>query len=827
MATELTSDFKIEIAHVLFVDVVGYSRLLINEQRERLNELNRTIRQTAQFQSAEAAGKLMRLPSGDGMALAFFDSPEAPVKCALEISEALAAHPQLRVRMGVHSGPVSGLKDVNDRTAVAGAGVNIAQRVMDCGDAGHILLSKRIADDLAQYSRWQPLVHDLGEVEVKHGVKLGIFNLHTGTLGNPRLPEKIREARSAPPAAAAIARTPAVAEPAARKRRGPGLALAALVLLAVLGIGLFVFFQRTAAKQSAPLPTAPSATPAVAVENTGKSVAVLPFENLSVDPENVYFTDGVEDEIRSNLAKLSDLKVISRISVAQYKNAARSLPEIASALKVTHVLEGSVQRASNRVRVAVQLIDARTDAQLWAQHYDRPLDDVFAIQSEIAKAIAAQLQIEISPSEKAAIEQSPTANLAAYDLYNRARVHLSAISYGAPRLRENLTQAVHLLDEAVVRDPAFMLAYCELAGAHDYLYFYGLDHTPARLKLAEVALENALRLRPDAGEAHLAKAQHLYRGYLDYDGARAELAIAGRTLRNDPRIFELTGYIERRQGRHEEGLQNLQRALELDPRNIFMLQQLARSYENLHRYSEMAAVLDRALAVLPNDVNTRIARAQVNLDWQADPKPLHNAIDAILAENPAAAENLADAWLTLALSERDFAAARRALAALGDHTFGSDALLFRRKFGEGLAARARGDAADAQAAFLGARAEQEELVRSQGDYAPALSVLGMIDAALGRKDEALREGRRAVELLPVSKDALNGVHVMEALAIIYAWTGEKDLACQELASVTPLPRSASYGQLRLHPFWDALRGDARFEKIVSGLAPKSSGTKSP
>jgi TolB-like protein/class 3 adenylate cyclase/Tfp pilus assembly protein PilF len=826
MPTELTSDFKIEIAHVLFVDVVGYSRLLINEQGERLNELNRIIRQTAQFQSAEAAGRLMRLPSGDGMALAFFNSPEAPVKCALEISEALAEHPQLRVRMGVHSGPVSGLKDVNDRTAVAGAGVNIAQRVMDCGDAGHILLSKRIADDLAQYSRWQPHLHYLGEVEVKHGVKLGIVNLHTGTLGNPTLPEKIRQAQSAAPAA--TAEIPAAAEPALTKRRRPGPVLAALVLLAVLGIGLFAFFQRTTTKPAATtIPAAPSATPAPAVPSTGKSVAVLPFENLSVDPENVYFTDGVEDEIRSNLAKISDLKVISRISVAQYRNATRSLPEIASALKVTHVLEGSVQRASNRVRVAVQLIDARTDAQLWAQHYDRPLDDVFAIQSEIAKAIAAQLQIEISPSEKAAIEQSPTVNLAAYDLYNRARVHLSAISYGAPRLRENLTQAVHLLDEAVVRDPTFMLAYCELAGAHDYLYFYGLDHTPARLKLAGAALENALRLRPDAGQAHLAKAQHLYRGYLDYDGARAELAIAGRTLRNDPRIFELAGYIERRQGRHEEGLQNLQRALELDPRNIFMLQQLARSYENLHRYSEMIAVLDRALAVLPNDVNTRVVRAQVNLDWQADPKPLHTVIDAILAENPAAAENLADAWLTLALSERDPAAARRALAALGDRTFGSDALLFRRKFGEGLAARARGDSADAQAAFVGARAEQEEVVRSQGDYAPALSVLGIIDAGLGRKDEALREGRRAVELLPVTKDALNGVHVREALAIIYAWTGEKDLACQELALVTQLPRSASYGQLRLHPFWDALRGDPRFEKIVAGLAPPSSGTKAP
>ncbi|MEY2558101.1 MAG: hypothetical protein QOE34_1526 [Verrucomicrobiota bacterium] len=812
MPTELTSDFKIEIAHVLFVDVVGYSRLLINEQRETLNKLNGIIRQTAQFQSAEAAGKLMRLPSGDGMALAFFNSPEAPVKCALEISAALQSHPQLLVRMGVNSGPVSGLKDVNDRTAVAGAGVNIAQRVMDCGDAGHILLSKRIADDLAQYSRWRPQLHDLGEVEVKHGVRLGVVNLYTGTLGNPNLPEKMRARRPTP------LENQELTLSRNRNLRWP---LVALILLVIFGVGFFAFFTRT--EKTAPA----KATPAPVADPAGKAVAVLPFENLSVDPENVYFTDGVEDEIRSDLAKLSDLKVISRISVAQYRNATRSLPEIARALKVTHVLEGSVQRAANRVRVAVQLIDARTDAQLWAEHYDRSLDDVFAMQSEIAKAIAAQLQITISPSEKAAIEQPPTVNLAAYDLYNRAHVLLASISYGAPRLQENLIQAVYLLDEAVVRDPAFMLAYCELAGAHDYLYFYGLDHTPARLNLAGTALSHALRLGPDAGEAHLAKAQHLYRGYLDYDGARAELVIAARTLRNDPRIFELAGYIERRQGHHEEGLQNLQRALELDPRNIFMLQQFARSYENLHRYSEMAAVLDRALAILPNDVNTRLARAQVNLDWQADTKPLHTTIDAILAENPAAAENVADAWLNLALSERDPTAARRALAALGTRTFGSDAFLFRRKFGEGLAARTRGDSAEAQAAFVGARAEQEEIVKSQNDYAPALSVLGLIDAGLGRKEQALREGRRAVELLPVSKDALNGVHVMEALAIIYAWTGEKDLACQQLAVVTQLPRSASYGQLRLHPFWDALRGDARFEKIVAGLAPKNGDTKKP
>ena len=343
-----------------------------------------------------------------------------------------------------------------------------------------------------------------------------------------------------------------------------------------------------------------------------KSIAVLPFENLSSEKENAYFTDGVQDEILTDLAKIADLKVISRTSVMQYKSGApRNLREIGQQLGVAHVVEGSVQRAANKVRVNAQLIDARTDAHLWAQTYDRDLADVFAIQSEIAKAIADQLQAKLSPNEKKAIEQPPTTDLAAFDLYSRAKSLLLTASFSATA-EPDLRKAIELLDEAVKRDPSFFDAYCQLAYAHETLYAVrGFDHTPARLALAEAAVQAATRLRPDAAETHLARAQYLYYGLRDYAGALAELEIARRALPNDPRLFELTGYILRRRGQQEEGLRNLQRAVELDPRNFFTLQQIALSYQFLGRYAEAIAALDRALAIVPDNVETRATRETI------------------------------------------------------------------------------------------------------------------------------------------------------------------------------------------------------------------------
>ena len=550
-----------------------------------------------------------------------------------------------------------------------------------------------------------------------------------------------------------------------------------------------------------------------------KSIAVLPFENLSSDPENAFFTDGVQDEILTALARIADLKVISRTSVAEYKSGiTRDLREIGQQLGVAHVLEGSVQRSGNRVRVNAQLVDTRTDAHLWAQTYDRDLADVFVIQSDIAKTIANQLRAKLSVSEQTAIAQPPTTDVPAFLLYNRAK-SLLVFTTMSTGLDQKFQQAVDLLNQAVARDPSFFLAYCQLAYTHDQLYFLGFDHTPARLALAEAAIQAAVRLRPDAGEAHLARAENL-RVQLDYPGALAELDIARRTLPNDPRIFDLTSAIQNRQGKIEESLGNLERALQRDPRNLYILQKIALRNGLLRRYAEEAAVLERCLAINPNDADTKVARARLDLEWKADPRPLHEFIDSIRAENPGAVPTVADSWFACALAERDASTAEAALEALGGNTFGNDAMQLNRTFGEGLIARMTKDDAKARAAFTAARTEQEKRVQAQPNYGPALCILGLIDAGLGRKEDALREGRRAIELMPVERDSTNGVHMIEHFAVIAAWVGEKDLACEQLAIATRLPGYLSYGNLKLLPWWDPIRGDPSFEKIVASLAPK-------
>jgi TolB-like protein/Tfp pilus assembly protein PilF len=556
-----------------------------------------------------------------------------------------------------------------------------------------------------------------------------------------------------------------------------------------------------------------------------KSIAVLPFENLSEEKSNAYFTDGVQDEILSHLARIADLKVISRTSVMHYKSdALRNLREIGQQLGVAHLLEGSVQRSGNKVRVIAQLIDSRNDAHLWAQTYDRDLADVFAIQSEIAKAIADQLQAKLSPNEKKAIEQPPTTDLAAFDLYSRARSLLLPASFSATG-EQDRRKAIELLNEAVKRDPSFFDAYCQLAWAHERLYAVsGSDHTPARLALAEAALQAATRLRPDAAETRLARAQYLYDGLRDYAGALAELEIARRALPNDPRLFEWTGYILRRRGQQEEGLQNLQRAVDLDPRNFSTLQQIAVTYQFLGRYAEAITALDRALAIVPDNAETRANRGLYYMCWKADTRPLHQTIDAILAQGPGAIASAADTWFFCALAERDPAAAERALVALGDNVcWNESAINLSRSFGEGLLARMTKDEAKARTAFEAARPQQEKIVQAQPDYGPALCVLGLIDAALGRKDLALDEGRRAIALMPLEKDVVNGSRVLQYFAITAAWAGDKELALQQLEAGLRAPSASSMlscGALKLHPFWDPLRGDPRFEKIVASLAPK-------
>jgi TolB-like protein/Tfp pilus assembly protein PilF len=729
------------------------------------------------------------------------------VRCALEISKALQDHPEIPLRMGIHSGPVNRVLDVNEKTNIAGAGINVAQRVLDCGDARHILLSAHVAEDLAEVRQWRAYLHDLGECEVKHGLRLHLFNLYKDGLGNPNVPENLRKQTS-----------DVIRAGVAARRRKMTVAVATAAASVALLVGCLLIFEPGWLPHF--MSTANWSTGGARAEIPEKSIAVLPFENLSGQKENIYFADGVQDDILTGLAKVADLKVISRTSTLQYKaGTSRNLREIANALGVAYILEGTVQRAGDRVRVNAQLIDGRTDTQVWADRYDRDVADVFTIESELAGRIIAQLQASISPVEQAAMGQKPTADLAAYDSYIHAKTVIATSGFSTPQL-ESLWEGVRLLNEAIERDPSFALAYYQLAQAHDQLYFSGIDHTPARLELADAAIQSLTRLRPDSGEAHLALAKHLYWGYFDYDHARTQLSLAQKSLPNEPLVFVLAGYIDRRQGRWDESTRNLERAADLDPRNNIVLQQLANSYVCLRRYADAERVLDRAIAVDPRDSNTRAFRAAIELYWHADPHPLRAMVQTILAEDPTEGKNIAQLWLEGALCERDVDAANRALAALPIAGCYEDRIPFPRSWCDGVVAQLADNKTAAEVIFTSARAEAAKLVADQPDYPEGLCVLGMADAALGRKDDAIREGRRAVELLSVAKDSIGGAMLLKNLVLIYALTGERDLACEQLAIAAKLPAFLSYGELRLHPKWDLLRDDPRFEKIVASLAPK-------
>jgi TolB-like protein/Flp pilus assembly protein TadD len=784
MATEPFPVSELELGHVLFMDIVGYSKLLVDEQSDVTRQLNQIVRDTEQVRTADAKGKLVRLPTGDGMALVFFTSPEAPIRCALEISRALKENPAIKLRMGLHSGPVNAVPDVNERQNVAGGGINLAQRVMDCGDAGHILLSKHLAEDLAQYARWRDHLHELGQVEVKHGVKLDVVSFYNDEAGNANLPEKFKEA--------------AKAKRLEVKRRRKQMVFGGVLLVALAsGVGLWAFFHRSSLRT---------------VSASDKSIAVLPFENLSDEKQNAYFADGVQDEILTDLARIADLKVISRTSMMPYKSGiARNLREIAQQLGVANVVEGTVQRSGNRVRVNAQLVDARTDKQLWGQVYDRDLADVFAIQSEIARSIADQLQAKLSPGEEKAIERPPTTDIAAFDLYTRAKNILAA----PDPTEAQLLQAVDLLNEAVVRDRSFFDAYCQLAYAHDAVYHQDIDHTSARLALAEAAIQAAGRLRPDAGETHLARARNLYWGYWDYAGALAELEIARRTLPNDFRIPQMKAYIQNRQGQWEEATRNLEHAIELNPRDLDSREGVAMWYTSLRRYADLRSTLASTLTVFPNDLNARIWPAYVEFQEKADTRPLHEMLDAIRTTNPAAMWDISEWPLACALAERDATAAKKALDVhSGDSIDLGNEVVFNRSIVEGLIARMTKDEGKARSAFVAARAQQEKILEAQPNNSRELGLLGLIDACLGRKEEALREGRRAVELVRAEKDVIQEMFLVTNLAMIAAWVGDKKLACEQLESVIRRPSPLSYGGLKLFPWWDPLRGDPRFEKLV-------------
>jgi TolB-like protein/tetratricopeptide (TPR) repeat protein/class 3 adenylate cyclase len=790
MGADATTDPKFEIGHVLFIDIVGYSKLLIGEQSELVRQLKEVVATSQQVRVAEEQGRLVSLPTGDGIALVFRDGAEAPAKSALEIARAINKYPKLRLRMGIHSGPVNVVTDLNNRANVAGAGINIAQRVMDCGDAGHILLSKHVAEDLEHYARWRPYLHELGECEVKHGARISLVNLYGDSIGNADIPEEIRQAR----------REQARASRDGRKRI---LVATSIVVAAVLGIAYWVFHQRRA-NDFGTVPV--------------KSIAVLPFQNLSPDPQNVFFADGVQDEILTNLARIADLKVISRTSVMQYKpGIARNARAIGQALGVANLLEGSVQREGGKVRVNAQLIDTRNDTHVWAQTYDRDLADIFAIQTEIATKIVDQLRAKISPSEKNAIETPPTRDLTAYDLFIRAQA-LSIDLTNQLVVKEKAPQAIRLLEEAVARDPNFTRAFCLLSRIQGQMFWAGFDHTPARLALAKQAAEAALRTAPDDGDAHLAMADYYYHGFRDYQQARKELSAARQTLPNNPQVFEYSGYIERRQGDWASATRDFERSIELDPRNFHTIHQLALTYQLQHRYKDQLRTLDRALTIVPDDLSTLILRAWIPADWRADLRPFQQLRATLVGKDPAAANDIED--INYALCERMPDAISRTLAAYPADGNVYNGIKFPRAYWEGVIARWRGEKEKASLAFTDARRQVEDVVRKQPDFPAALTLLGLIDAGLERKDDALREARRACELLPIAADAVDGVAYAANLAQVYIWTGEKDLALDQLENVERVPNLLSYGYLKLQPVWDPLRGDSHFEKLLASLAPK-------
>jgi TolB-like protein/class 3 adenylate cyclase/Tfp pilus assembly protein PilF len=605
MSAEVKKEIELEIAHVLFTDIVGYSKLPIHQQRAVVECLNEIVRGTDEFQAAETAGRLIKIPTGDGITLVFYHSPEAPVECALEISRALKKHPELQLRMGVHSGPVSGVIDATGKANVAGAGINMAQRVMDCGDAGHILLSKHVAEDIEEYPHWQPHLHELGECEVKHGVRVSVVNLYTEELGNPAVPEKLKAAR--------------VAAAARRKRAAlRWLSLGVVSLLAVIAVVGFLLFR-----YRRPLGTVESPV-------SEKSIAVLPFHNRSRDPDNAYFADGIQDEIRTRLSKIADLKVISRTSTQRYKSAPENLREIARQLGVAHILEGSVQKSGDIVRVNVQLIKAASDSQLWADTFDRKLTDILSVESEVAKAIAGQLRAKLTGEEEQVIAAKPTDNPEAYDAYLRGL----AYTLKTQNTPANALGAQKYLREAVRLDPKFALSWALLSYVDSVGYTsLSLQPTVALREEAGQAAETALTLQPNLGEAVLAKGYYHYSCIKDYDTAVGYFEQARQLLPNSSRIPESLAYVERRRGQWDRSESYFNEAERLDPRNVSILTQHALSYMELRRFPEAVRKFDQVLDITPDDLDTLVLKAAIAQAEGDLPRasailaPLHPAID--------------------------------------------------------------------------------------------------------------------------------------------------------------------------------------------------------
>ena len=793
MPAEIKKEIQLEIAHVLFIDIVGYSKVSINEQRAVIDELNEVVRASEQFQKAEVEARLIKIPTGDGLALVFYKSPEEPVKCALEISRTLKEHPRLQLRMGVHSGPVSGVIDVNGHPNLAGAGLNMAQRVMSCGDAGHILLSKRVAEDLQEYEHWRPLLHDLGVCEVKHGTRVAIVNLHADEVGNPQLPKKFQ----------------ALKKQSTRMR----WAAAAATLLALGAIvAAIAIFSRYRARSSLAAPE--------------KSIAVLPFENLSEEKANAYFADGIQDEILAKLAGIGDLKVISRSSTAKYKSKPEDLKTVARELGVATVLEGSVQKAGNRVRVNAQLLDARIDTHLWAKSYDRDLKDVFAVESEVAQEIADTLRAKLSQSQSIAIATVPTRDAEAYDLFLKGEYE--------ERQAES-TENVEFFDDAetfyrqaLARDPSFALAYARLAYSRLNRHWFINRLDTAQLEEVKSNIERALAIAPDLPEAHLALGIFHYWGHRDYDSALRALdrAIELQPSNSDGRTYRAAIY--RRRGEWRRSLAEFERALELNPRDTSIPTEIGNAYLNLRRWSEAERALTRALALDPHNINAAFHLGVTYINstgdirrarqaWEGIPEPKGQVsqygilISQMIGENP----------VYLDVLERHFADALKAQDVAP--TNASEGRLNQLEARVGIQVLA-GQTAAAKSECEEARALLEaQLAERRPQDRTSLTELAWIYLCVGRNADALRVAREAAEALPIEKDAVFGVNFLAGLAQIEAHTGQSEQAVGILRQLLTIPAGeyVSVTRLRIDPVWDPIRNVPGFQKLLSEPEPET------
>jgi TolB-like protein/cytochrome c-type biogenesis protein CcmH/NrfG len=780
MPSEHSSDLKFDIGHVLFIDIVGYSKLLITEQSEQLKALNAIVRGTEQFKKAEAEGKLLRLPTGDGGALVFRTTPEAPVLCAIEIAEGLKSYPELKVRMGVHSGPVNEITDLNEQANIAGAGINIAQRVMDCGDAGHILLSKHVSDDLEHYPHWRGHLRSLGEVEVKHGARIGLVNFLNGEIGNAAVPQKVR------------AQT--------RKRIRTGVVAAALILAVASG---YFILQKQRARSISSIPD--------------KSIAVLPFESLSDDKANAFVAEGIQDEILTRLAKIADLKVISRTSTQQFKSAPENLPDIARQLGVAHILEGTVQKSDNTLRVNVQLIRAANDSHLWAETFDRKLTDIFSIQSDIARAIAARLAAKLTGREEQLLAARPTENAEAYEAYLRGLAY-TLQSQNTPA---NYLGAQKHLREAVQLDPKFAVAWALLSyvDARGYQTL-NLQPTPVLREQAGQAAEVALTLQPDLGEALLAKGSYYYFCAKDYDAAVRYFTKARELLPNNSRIPELLAYVARKRMQWEASEPYFNEAERLDPRNVSLFIQHAMTYILQRRFAEANAKFDQVLEIRPHDEDTLVTKAAV-AQAQGD---LMGAAALLSPLHPAAEDPTA--WETKAyqvILERSPAQIIPDFEALTTHPNPELGYLNGEvRFWLGWLQSLAGDTKTAQATWRAARSELEKYLDQQPTNFSLLDDLALVASALGDKVASRGFVERAMAANSIEKDPANGLQSLEVLARVAVETGDYERAIAVLEQILSRPGSGAlatgvpltYALLQLDPMFDPLRQDPRFQKLV-------------